>query len=134
MKLYTEEEIRRTFGFGLSEMNFKGYLNAMTPVELPSGIVKIEIQHQYHSSKEFYSDAGFVNCTKEQYESIKTEIPTCPLNKLVKITPIELPSDEEIEKAYQFLGDWTPKEIMQKSTSFELGAKWLRDKIQGGSK
>jgi hypothetical protein len=33
------------------------------------------------------------------------------------LTPIELPSDEEIEKAYEFLGTWTAKEIMQRSTS-----------------
>lgn len=36
MKLYTEEEIRRTFGFGLNEINFEGYVNAMTPILLPS--------------------------------------------------------------------------------------------------
>lgn len=37
MKLYTEEEIRRTFGFGLNEIHFKGFMNAMTPILLPSG-------------------------------------------------------------------------------------------------
>jgi hypothetical protein len=36
MKLYTEEEIKRTFGFGLSDINFRGYMNAMKPIELPS--------------------------------------------------------------------------------------------------
>jgi hypothetical protein len=36
MKLYTEEKIKKTFGFGLSDINFKGYMNAMTPIELPS--------------------------------------------------------------------------------------------------
>lgn len=36
MKLYTEEEIRRTFGFGLNEIHFKGFMNAMTPILLPS--------------------------------------------------------------------------------------------------
>ena len=47
--------------------------------------VKAELQYQYHSSKEFYHDADYVNCTKEQYESIKKEIPTCPLRILYKI-------------------------------------------------
>jgi hypothetical protein len=47
--------------------------------------IKIELQHQYHTSKEFYHDAGYINCTKEQYESIKKEIPTCPLKIVYKI-------------------------------------------------
>jgi hypothetical protein len=47
--------------------------------------VEVELQYQYHSSKEFYHDADYVNCTKEQYESIKKEIPTCPLRILYKI-------------------------------------------------
>lgn len=43
-----------------------------------------EVQHYYHSSREFYHDASFVKCTKEQYNSIKTEIPTCPLKEEIK--------------------------------------------------
>lgn len=43
-----------------------------------------------------------------------------------ELTPIELPSDEEIENGYE------PK------TMYDLGyldgAKWMRDKIQGGNK
>ena len=46
------------------------------------------------------------------------------------LTPIELPSDEEIEKAYEFLGTWTAKEIMQRSTSFQHGAKWVINRIK----
>ena len=45
---------------------------------------------------------------------------------LNKLTPIELPSDEEIENGYE------PK------TMYDLGyldgAKWMRDKILGGNK
>ena len=52
---------------------------------------------------------------------------------LKKHNPIKLPSDEEIEKAYKFLGNWTAKEVMQRSTSFQHGAQWMRDKIQGGN-
>ena len=56
--------------------------------------VEIIKQHQYHSSKEFYIDADYVNCSEEQYESIKEEIPTCPLRILYKIIiPKEEPCD-----------------------------------------
>jgi len=42
-----------------------------------------------------------------------------------KLTPIELPSDEEIvNKAL---------EIQWSNTLFKDGAKWMRDKIQGGN-
>jgi hypothetical protein len=47
-----------------------------------------EVEYYYHSSKEFYSDAGFVKCSKGQYESIKSEIPTCPLKTELKTTTI----------------------------------------------
>ena len=38
------------------------------------------------------------------------------------LTPIELPTDEEIE------------DVSGGDISFEFGAQWLRDKIQGGNK
>ncbi len=46
------------------------------------------------------------------------------------ITPIELPSDEEIEDASleENNDDLSPAE------EFQRGAKWMRDKIQGGNK
>ena len=45
-----------------------------------------------------------------------------------KLTPIELPSDEEIKDA-------SIKYYVNKSACFyfEIGAKWMRDKIQGGN-
>jgi hypothetical protein len=43
-----------------------------------------------------------------------------------EITPIELPSDEEIvDKAF---------EVKYTNTLFSDGAKWMRDKIQGDNK
>jgi hypothetical protein len=46
------------------------------------------------------------------------------------LTPIELPSDEEIdEKAFQVPYDNT-KDFY--NLQFIKGAKWMRDKIQGG--
>ena len=48
----------------------------------------------------------------------------------MKLTPIELPSDEEIdEKAFQVPYDNT-KDFYD--LKFIKGAKWMRDKIQGG--
>ena len=53
--------------------------------------------------------------TKKEYEDF-----------LKKLTPIELPSDEEIHnEAFK---------QTRYSDSFIRGAKWLRDKIQGGNK
>jgi hypothetical protein len=40
------------------------------------------------------------------------------------IFPIELPSDEEIDYA----------ETQMPMNTFELGAKWMRNKIQGGKR
>jgi len=45
---------------------------------------------------------------------------------LLSQTPIELPSDEEIVNQSLLVG-WT-------NTLFTDGAKWMRNKIQGGSK
>ena len=39
------------------------------------------------------------------------------------LTPIELPSDEEIDKFASFNG------IISTSRDFQRGAKWMRDKI-----
>jgi hypothetical protein len=51
----------------------------------------------------------------------------------MKYTPIELPSDEEIEKKapYSTLG-WGYEFGM--NDGFKKGAKWMRDKIQGNDK
>ena len=58
---------------------------------------------------------------------------------LLKLTPIELPSDEEIEFAKE--NAWSTYEYEEGNLysttfngGFELGAKWMRDKIQGGNK
>jgi len=51
---------------------------------------------------------------------------------LLSQIPIELPSDEEIDKAngYAYYG----KPDGGKYIAFNEGAKWMRDKIQGGNK
>ena len=43
-------------------------------------------------------------------------------NFINSLTPIQLPSDEEIDYA----------ESQFPMNTFELGAKWMRDKIKGG--
>ena len=46
---------------------------------------------------------------------------------LKNLTPIELPSDEEIEEQGNLIKDLSMRSI------YILGAKWMRDKIQGGN-
>ena len=50
----------------------------------------------------------------------------------MKYTPIELPSDEEIKKMMELDGmefdEFDPYDV-----SYLGGAKWMRDKIQGGN-
>jgi len=53
------------------------------------------------------------------------------IDELIEIlTPIQIPSDEEIEDASleENNDDLSPAE------EFQSGAKWMRDKIQGGNK
>ena len=45
------------------------------------------------------------------------------------LTPIELPSDEEIHSECKIGGMDTNQQLC-----FQLGAKWMRNKIQGGKK
>ena len=45
-----------------------------------------------------------------------------------KLTPIKLPNDEEIDKAI------FPHMELNIKIGFIEGAKWMRDKIQGGNK
>jgi hypothetical protein len=52
-------------------------------------------------------------------------------NLISELTPIELPTDEEIEvKAQSSYNDPASHLIL----GFVKGAKWMRDKIKGGNK
>jgi hypothetical protein len=54
---------------------------------------------------------------------------TIEIDKLLKdISPIELPSDEEMEEEIYSNMD------IHDDDNFREGAKWMRDKIQGGNK
>lgn len=65
---YTEEEI----------------IQSLSTQQLPKEFIP-EYEYYYHSSKEFYIDAKFEKCSKEQYESIRKEIPKCPIKTELKI-------------------------------------------------
>lgn len=83
-KAYTDDEI----------------IQSLSTQQLPVSF-EPEYRYYYHSSKEFYSDAGFVECSKEQYESIKVEIPACPLKAEIK-TIINSEGKEELVGTYKY--------------------------------
>jgi len=60
MKLYTEEEIRRTFGFEMHEIEFKSFMNAIKPIELP---IDQEIKIKINENNTF-STSGTTSTTK----------------------------------------------------------------------
>ena len=72
--------------------------------------------------------------TEEQLKEFFNEHYFFMERDLDNLTPIELPTDDEIEKAYEFSGPWTAKEIMQKSTSFQDGVKWVIEKLKQQNK
>jgi hypothetical protein len=47
-------------------------------------------------------------------------------------TPIELPSDEEIDEESPYVPDDASIDFWSHKEGFVDGAKWMRDKIQGG--
>ena len=52
------------------------------------------------------------------------------------LTPIELPSDEEIEKeSFDLYANHNTYSLnVRQYKAFKRGAKWMRNKIQGGNK
>ena len=67
--------------------------------------------------------------TEEQVRKVMYKAMYLSHCNLEDLTPIELPSDEEIhEKSIKYYTNITA------SFYFELGAKWMRDLIQGGNK
>ena len=75
-----------------------------------------------------YTEEQVLNSLKLAHSHIK------PLQYVVDtLTPIELPSDEEIEEYVDsagYWGGWSP----QYFEGIIEGAKWMRDKIKGGNK
>ena len=63
------------------------------------------------------------------------KISTDEIFKELNLTPIELPTDDEMQKSNPFVfqnpfhrGNFRDRDM----NIWELGAKWMRDKIQGG--
>jgi hypothetical protein len=82
-----------------------------------------------------YTEEQVVNATTKVFlESITFE----DVNEVVRnLTPIELPSDEEIEKESKYKSRYIlpppllPNPVL--NIVYIEGAKWMRDKIQGGN-
>jgi hypothetical protein len=74
-------------------------------------------------SMKLYTEEQIVNATNKVFIEAKTFE---DVNEIVRnLTPIELPSNEEIDEALSY-------QIVEQ-ISFRRGAKWMRDKIQGGN-
>jgi len=117
MKLYTEEQVKKAIelaqecehecGGVYFDYTEKEIIDELTPIELPS-------------------DSLCINC-----DDSKSTHNIC-MDCIIKIGKenIELPSDEEIENEAE---DYTDKFVATALYAFELGAKWMRDKIKGGN-
>lgn len=75
-------------------------VQTLSTQQLPKEFVP-EYEYYYHSSKEFYKDAKFEKCSKEQYESIRKEIPTCPVKTELK-TMTNSEGREELVGTYKY--------------------------------
>jgi hypothetical protein len=53
---------------------------------------------------------------------------------LNQLTPIELPSDEEIDEESPYVPNDASIDFWSHKEGFVDGAKWMRNKIQGGNK
>jgi hypothetical protein len=94
---YTEEDMINAYRTGVqSRYSRTGeavlehtFIQSLNLPKIPIAF-ECEIQYFYMSSKYYYgTEAGWVKCDESQYESIRKEIPTCPLKKVHKetITP-----------------------------------------------
>ena len=80
-------------------------------------------------SMKLYTEEQVMNALKLAHSHIK------PLQYVVDtLTPIELPTDEEIGKGRDEHIPINEIDMWSERLYFTLGAKWLRDKIQGGNK
>ncbi len=76
--------------------------------------------------------------TKEQVKQMlikMDEFTLLHINRLMdEMTPIELPSDEEISEESPYVPDDASIDFWSHKEGFVDGAKWMRDKIEGGNK
>ena len=74
-----------------------------------------------------YTEEQVIELTKASFTAGRNHNSFIFWEELKNITPIELPSDEEIDKAI------FPHMELNIKIGFIEGAKWMRDKIQGGN-
>lgn len=73
-------------------------------------------------SMKLYTEEQVLNALKLAHSHIK------PLQYVIDtLTPIELPSDEEIKKTMTDFDEFDPDDV-----AYLGGAIWMRNKIQGG--
>lgn len=76
------------------------FIQSLSIQQLPKEFIP-EYEYYYHISKGFYMDAKFERCSKEQYDAIKEEIPTCPVKvELITITNPE--GKQELVGSYKY--------------------------------
>lgn len=80
-----------------------------------------------------YSEEQVIKLTKAAFTAGKNCNPFIFSQELNSLTPIELPSDEGIKKIME-LDDMEFDEFDPYHLAHLEGAKWMRDKIQGGNK
>ena len=73
----------------------------------------------------FECGRNYQNNAEITFQVAKEEMPTAP---------IELPSDEEIEEESPYVPSDASLDFWAHKEGFIDGAKWMRDKIQGGNK
>jgi len=78
--------------------------------------------NKQQTAMKLYTEADLKKVISIYSEEYKTS--TDEIFKELNLTPIELPTDEEIDYA----------ETQISMNTFELGAKWMRNKIQGNDK
>lgn len=83
-----------------TEELLNSFIQSLSTQQLSKEFVP-EYEYYYHSSKEFYKDAKFEKCSKEQYELIKEEIPTCPVKTELK-TMTNSEGREELVGTYKY--------------------------------
>ena len=69
-----------------------------------------------------------------KFAQISSNVFSTPLmyNKddvIAKLTPIELPSDDEIEKSYPYCFQFTDDHHFGNKDCFKEGAKWMKEQI-----
>ena len=76
-----------------------------------------------------YTEEQVLNALKLAHSHI-----TSLQNVIDRLTPIELPSDEEIEKeSFDLYANHNTYSLnVRQYKAFKRGARWMRDKIQGG--